>query len=131
MKYWHGEKKVRYTGERKGNIIPGKVYEVMAEERGGYFIIDESGEEKFYSRVGFMVVELCPCCEKTMVSSFDECPVCGWVNDYGSNLNPDERDMPNNDLSLNEARAYFRKTGKPIPYEGTYYKKMHSHDEKQ
>lgn len=114
--------KVRYTGEKNGDIIPGKVYEVLTEECEGYHVIDESGQEKLYPKAGFIVVELCPCCEKAMVFAFEECPVCGWVNDYGSNLNPDERDMPNNDLSLNEAREYFRKTGKPIPYEGTYYK---------
>ena len=45
-------------------------------------------------------------------------------------MNPDERDMPNNDLSLNEARQYFRETGKPIPYEGTYYKNMHREENK-
>lgn len=67
----------------------------------------------------------CPCCGKTMVEAFDTCPVCGWCNDYGSNWNPNERDMPNNDLSLNEARALFRETGKYIPYEGTYYKIRH------
>ena len=65
--------------------------------------------------------EPCPCCGKAMVGSFETCPVCGWCNDYASNMNPDVRDMPNNDLSLNEAKAYFRKTGKRIPYEGTYY----------
>ncbi len=64
----------------------------------------------------------CPCCGEAMVDDFETCPVCGWCNDYASNMNPDERDMPNNDLSLNEARAYYRKTGKPISYEGTCYK---------
>lgn len=70
-----------------------------------------------------MKLKPCPCCGETEVQAYDTCLKCGWCNDPASNRNPDERDMPNNDLSLNEAKEYYRKTGKPIPYEGTYYKK--------
>jgi|GEM_PF-610491 len=70
-----------------------------------------------------MKLEPCPCCGETQVHDFQTCPICGWCNDYASNMDPDERDMANNDLSLNEAKEYYRKTGKPIPYEGTYYNK--------
>lgn len=63
----------------------------------------------------------CPVCEKIHVGVFETCPVCGWCNDPANTQNPHERDMPNNDLSLVEAKEFFRKTGKAIPYKGTYY----------
>ena len=65
----------------------------------------------------------CPVCSREMLQAYETCPVCNWCNDPASNNNPDVGDMPNNDMSLNEARAYYREKGEPIPYKGTYYAK--------
>ncbi|MBE6097387.1 MAG: hypothetical protein K6E80_03700 [Schwartzia sp.] len=57
--------------------------------------------------------ELCPCCGESLVHDFETCPVCGWCNDYANTLYPDEKDLMNNKMSLNEARAVW-KTKKEI-----------------
>ena len=49
--------------------------------------------------------EPCPCCGEAMVHDFETCPICDWCNDYAQTDNPDLANMPNNDMSLNEARA--------------------------
>jgi hypothetical protein len=61
-----------------------------------------------------MKLESCPCCGEAMVSSFEECPVCGWCNDYANTAYPDARDLENNQMSLNEARAAWKKKRKKI-----------------
>ncbi len=54
----------------------------------------------------------CPCCGEAMVFSFETCPVCDWCNDYAQNDNPDLAHMPNNEMSLNEARAAWKEKKK-------------------
>ncbi|MBE6093932.1 MAG: hypothetical protein E7199_00465 [Schwartzia succinivorans] len=50
----------------------------------------------------------CPCCGEIKVGSFETCPVCGWCNDYANIAYPDVRDLANNEMSLNEARAAWK-----------------------
>ena len=52
--------KVKYIGERKADIIPGKIYEVLSIEHGWYRIVDESGEDYLYGPSSFEVVESTP-----------------------------------------------------------------------
>ena len=52
--------KVRYVRERKMDIIPDKIYEVLSIERGWYRIIDESEEDYLYPPENFEVVDKNP-----------------------------------------------------------------------
>ena len=52
--------KVKYNGERKVDIIPGKIYEVLSIEHKWYRIVDESGEDYLYAPKQFSVVEAEP-----------------------------------------------------------------------
>ena len=58
---------------------------------------------------------LCPCCGKVQVGLFDTCPECGWCNDYANTIHPDKRNLANNEMSLNEARAAYRAKQKNEP----------------
>lgn len=59
--------KIKYIGEREVDtpnsyqifmdVIPNKIYEVLAIEKGWYRIIDESGEDYLYSPEKFEIVE--------------------------------------------------------------------------
>ena len=59
--------KIKYVGEREVDIpnsyvifmdvIPNKIYEVLAIEKGWYRIIDESGEDYLYAPEKFEIVE--------------------------------------------------------------------------
>ena len=53
-------------------------------------------------------LENCHCCGHKDVELFDICPVCGWCNDPANTAYPDEEGLPNNDMSLNEARAAWK-----------------------
>ena len=53
-------------------------------------------------------LEPCPCCGKAEVHDFQTCPVCGWCNDYANTAYPDEPNLCNNKMSLNEARKAYR-----------------------
>lgn len=60
---------------------------------------------------------LCPVCHKYTFEewcSFVDCPICGWVDDGIQEKKP-ELPFCGNDMSLNEAREYWRRTGKLIP----------------
>ncbi len=52
--------KVKYIGERKVDIIPGKIYEVLPIEHKWYRIVDESGEDYLYGPSNFEIVESDP-----------------------------------------------------------------------
>ena len=49
--------KVMYNGERKVDIIPDKIYDVMSIEHKFYRIVDESGEDYLYSPHSFKIVD--------------------------------------------------------------------------
>ena len=59
--------KIKYIGEREVDtpnsykifmdVIPNKIYEVLAIEKGWYRIIDESGEDYLYAPEKFEIVE--------------------------------------------------------------------------
>ena len=59
--------KIQYIGEREFDtpnsykifmdVIPNKIYEVLAIEKGWYRIIDESGKDYLYSPEKFEIVE--------------------------------------------------------------------------
>lgn len=56
---------------------------------------------------------ICPCCEQHYFSkpdSFEGCPVCRWQDDMVQRDDPDFAGGAN-DLSLNEARANYKKFG--------------------
>ena len=59
-------------------------------------------------------MKLCPCCGKIEVDVFETCPECGWCNDYAQEDYPDLSDMPNNKMSLNEARAAYRENQRKV-----------------
>ncbi len=51
-------KKIRYLGKTENLIlINGKIYDVLAVEKGWYRIVDESGEDYLYPPRYFEVVE--------------------------------------------------------------------------
>ena len=52
--------KVQYIGERKVDIIPNKIYEVLSIEHDWYRIVDESGEDYLYAPGQFKIVESAP-----------------------------------------------------------------------
>lgn len=52
--------------------------------------------------------ENCPCCGEVMVDLYETCPVCGWCNDEAAKYNPDEPNLVENEMSLNEARAAWK-----------------------
>lgn len=52
--------KIKYIGERKVDIIPGKIYEVLSIEHNWYRIVDESGEDYLYGPSSFEIVESDP-----------------------------------------------------------------------
>ncbi len=52
--------KVKYTGDRIVDIIPGRVYDVLSIEHGWYRIVDESGEDYLYEPSPFTIVEQNP-----------------------------------------------------------------------
>jgi len=56
----------------------------------------------------------CPVCGKhefTDFWSFEDCPVCGWMDDGYQEKYPDE-DACANTMSLNEAKMNYSKTGR-------------------
>jgi anaerobic ribonucleoside-triphosphate reductase len=50
----------------------------------------------------------CDCCGQGIVGMFDDCPVCGWTDDYAQRNYPDVANMPNNKMSLNQARKAWK-----------------------
>ena len=52
--------KVKYTGKRMVDIIPGKIYKVLSIEHSWYRIVDESGEDYLYEPSPFDIVEAKP-----------------------------------------------------------------------
>lgn len=53
----------------------------------------------------------CPCCNQNTLEEVDFyniCPVCGWEDDPGQRAHPDDN-IGANDMSLNDARASYRK----------------------
>ncbi len=57
----------------------------------------------------------CPVCGAlTLEEEYDICPVCNWEDNDIQRDNPDW-DGSANEMSLNEAREYWKKYKKPIP----------------
>lgn len=48
----------------------------------------------------------CPCCETSLVTEYDICPVCGWENDPIQLAQPDYSGGANK-MSLNEAKRVY------------------------
>ena len=57
---------------------------------------------------------ICPCCNKSIVSDYAFCKVCGWQNDPVQKENPDFAGGANIQSLNNARRVYFKKTQFPI-----------------
>jgi hypothetical protein len=64
----------------------------------------------------------CPCCgqntlEEDYEDSYEVCPECGWEREQAYELEPDNplAGCANGDISLNEARSYWREHHSRVP----------------
>lgn len=56
-------------------------------------------------------LQKCDCCGAyTIEEEFDICPFCGWEQDRSQRKDPDE--LGANNVTLNQAKVNFRKSGK-------------------
>jgi len=65
-------------------------------------------------------MQKCACCGNNTLeddSLFEICDVCGWQQDAVAEHDPNYTGGANYDLSLNEAREYWKKNHSPIPNE--------------
>lgn len=122
--------------------VDGAAYKIgyLYENGGNGFKIDHKKAIKWYTKAasdgdqeakkhlkiykrqikeGWAKVEpntfLCNCCGRAWVGAFDECPVCGWTDDFVQERYPNMANMANNTRSLNKARKDW-KEGKSLYY---------------
>ncbi len=63
----------------------------------------------------------CQCCRERTISepnAYEICEVCGWEDDLSQNMDPEFAGGAN-DMSLNEARAFWQATGQRSPVNRT------------